>query len=250
MQIVNFRDFGGLPVAGGGHVTSGALFRCGQPGSLGTTPFEALVALDFSAVADLRFPDEIRSAIFPWSDPAQPTRILMEEAGRGDAPHHAFFTAPLETIDDVHRLYASFYAGLPLDPRYQSLIRRAFHAFSAAEGPVLIHCSAGKDRTGFIAALLLRLLGAREDDIVADYMISDSTAAKAALRPEIERRFAAHGRTLPRGDILDAILGVSPAYLESSFAAIANQAGSIPAYLDAIGIDSSICTGLRTRFLA
>src|SRR3546814_227126 len=196
------------------------------------------MARDMAAVAVLRFPDEIRSAVFPWVDPGRPVRILMENGEAGDAPHHAFFTASLDTIDDVHRLYASFYAGLPGDSRYQSLIRRAFQAFAAADGPVLVHCSAGKDRTGFLSALLLRLLGAGSTDILADYMISNSASAKAALRPEIERRFAVHGRPAPRDAILEAILGVSPAYLEASFAAIVAAEGSIAAYLAAIDIDA------------
>lgn len=249
MDIVNFRDFGGVTVEGGRRVVTGALFRCGQPGPLGTTPFDDLVALDFAAVADLRFPDEIRTSIFPWTDPGRPARILMKDCDSGDAPHHAFFTASLETVEDVHRLYSAFYAGLPADPRYRSLISRAFRAFSEAEGPVLLHCSAGKDRTGFLAALLLLFLGAASGDVLADYMISDSAAAKEALRPEIERRFAAHGRTPPRDEILDAILGVSPAYLESSFAAIVAEAGSIPAYLAKIDVDDGVCAKLRARFI-
>lgn len=246
MKIVNFRDFGGVVTEGGKRVAAGALYRCGQPGPLGTTAFEDLEALGFAAVADLRFPDEIRSSVFPWTDPGRPTRILMEESDCGDAPHHAFFTASLEHIDDVHRLYRDFYAGLPADPRYQSLIGRAIRNFAEAEGPVLVHCSAGKDRTGFLSALMLRLLDARSDDILADYMISDSSEAKAALRPEIERRFAAHGRTLPREGILDAILGVTPAYLEASFATIDALDGSVAGYLDKIGVDE----GVRSRFKA
>ena len=250
MQIVNFRDFGGVTVEGGARVATGALYRCGQPSPLGTTPFDAIAALDIAAVVDLRFPDEVRSAIFPWPDHSRPVRIHMENGDVGNAPHHAFFSASLETVEDVHRLYGAFYAGLPEDPRYQSLITRALLAFAKADGPVLVNCSAGKDRTGFLAALLLRVLGARDDDILADYMLSNAPPAKAALRPEIERRFAVHGNMLPREDILDAILGVSPAYLESSFAAIAAMAGSLPAYLDQIGVDDGARATLRTRLLA
>lgn len=248
MQIVNFRDFGGIAAEGGRRIGSGALFRCGQPGPLGTTPFADLVACDFAVVVDLRFPDEVKAAVFPWAEPSRPARILMEDGETGDAPHHAFFTAPLHTVEDVHRLYEAFYDALPADPRYQSLIRRAFHAFAREDGPILVHCSAGKDRTGFLAALTLHVLGAERADILADYMVSNSASAKAALRPEIERRFAAHARPLPREEILDAILGVAPAYLEASFAAIAAAGGTIPGYLADIGVDDGLVAALRARF--
>src|SRR3546814_1361838 len=136
-------------------------------------------------------------------------RILQLEAGdRGDAPHHAFFSRRLDDVGEVHRLYADFYRFLPGDPRYRALIARAFNALVETGGPLLVHCSAGKDRTGFFCALLLHLLGVEREMIVADFMLSAREEAKLALRPEIERRFSLHGHLLPQATLLDAILGV------------------------------------------
>src|SRR3546814_4479464 len=84
----------------------------------------------------------------------------------------------------------------------------SFNALVETGGPLLVHCSAGKDRTGFFCALLLHLLGVEREMIVADFMLSAREEAKLALRPEIERRFSLHGHLLPQATILDAILGV------------------------------------------
>src|SRR3546814_269185 len=187
-KLVNFRDFGDVTAGEGGRVAAGRLFRSGQVGSLGTTPFERLHALDLKLVVDLRFPDEAEHAPMAWPAGDGP-RILQLEAGdRGDAPHHAFFSRRLDDVGEVHRLYADFYRFLPGDPRYRALIARAFNALVETGGPLLVHCSAGKDRTGFFCALLLHLLGVEREMIVADFMLSAREEAKLALRPEIERR--------------------------------------------------------------
>lgn len=176
-------------------------------------------------------------------------RITMEDSESGAAPHHAFFTESLDSVNDVHALYSRFYADLPGDPRYRSLVRRSFRALAEAEGPVLVYCSAGKDRTGFVAALLLDLLGVDEADIIEDYMASNAGEAKSALGPEIARRFALHGRSVPRREIVDAILGVVPEYIESSFAAIRAESGSVTHWLASIGIGGDLRRQLRERYL-
>src|SRR3546814_18877087 len=123
----------------------------------------------------------------------------------------------------------------------------AFNALVETGGPLLVHCSAGKDRTGFFCALLLHLLGVEREMIVADFMLSAREEAKLALRPEIERRFSLHGHLLPQATILDAILGVAPASLDACFDAMRSERGTIQAWFAAIGVDAAVQPRLRAQ---
>src|SRR3546814_15261708 len=85
--------------------------------------------------------------------------------------------------------------------------------------------------------------------IGADVMLSAREEAKLALRPEIERRFSLHGHLLPQATILDAILGVAPAYLDACFDAMRSERGTIEAWLAAIGVDAGVQARLRAQLL-
>ena len=248
-RIINFRDFGGVPVSGGRKVASGRLFRSGQSGPLGNAPFNHLDTLGLKVCVDMRFPDEVEQSPMPWREDGSPTVLRMEADERGDAPHHAFFSGGLGSVDDVHQLYTSFYRSLPADTRFRALVRRAFGTVAEIGGPVLIHCSAGKDRTGFLAALVLDVLGVDRETIVYDFTLSARTEAKAALLPEIERRFALQDKTLPHAQVVDTILGVTPGYLAACFAEMEKSGGSTSAYLQSIGVDGATQACFRERFI-
>ncbi|MEF8764531.1 tyrosine-protein phosphatase, partial [Stenotrophomonas sp. A3_2] len=103
--------------------------------------------------------------------------------------------------------------------------------------PLLFHCSAGKDRTGFGAALLLTALGVPWEHVVADYL-----ATNALWRREIARNFE-----LPEG-VKEALLSANALLLESAFAAISRNYGGTEAYLEqALGLDRAARAALRAR---
>lgn len=248
--VSNFRDFGGAITRDGARVRAGRLFRSGQTGPLGDTPFETLAGRAFSVVADLRFPDEAGAAPMPWQEPAQPTILTLDASAPGEtAPHHAFMRPGIASVADVRRRYLDFYTALPSDPRYRPLIGRVLAAVADTGGAALIHCSAGKDRTGILCGLILTFLDVPRDAIVADYMLSSAPAATRALRPELLRRFEARGLAPPDETVLAAMLSVDPDYLLASFVAVEREYGTLAAYAEVAGAGPDLARRLRDRLL-
>jgi protein-tyrosine phosphatase len=103
------------------------------------------------------------------------------------------------------------------------------------EGPILIHCTAGKDRTGLLAALILQYLGAGPEEVVRDFLRTND----AMMREPHFSRASAIARQLlecePSKTILEAMLGVREAYLEEAISAISQCFGDLPSYLRCIG---------------
>jgi protein tyrosine/serine phosphatase len=128
---------------------------------------------------------------------------------------------------------------------------RYFQALAEAEGPVLIHCAAGKDRTGLLAALTHHLLGVSADDLMADYLLTNEARSLSAWAPRfaelIEREY---GRRPPM-DAVEAFLRVHPDWLRAAFASIEARAGGLDGYLEeAVGVDRNLRERIAVRLSA
>jgi protein-tyrosine phosphatase len=117
--------------------------------------------------------------------------------------------------------------------------------------PLLIHCSAGKDRTGFAIAMLLRSLEVPDELIVADYLESRAWPGREGHRASLSRRL---GVVVPEStiyEVVSTVLDVREAYLEAALEATAVQYGSIERYLESeAGLDAAKRERLRARLLA
>ena len=158
---VNFRDLGGYPVGGGWRTRWRVLFRADGLGDLTPTDFDTLRALDIRTVIDLRSGDEL-------------------ERGRFDVDAHpvTFYHFPIiEKLPDADEFDRR--PGL-LGSQYQEMLRDAgmpirsvLEILASPDAlPAVFHCTAGKDRTGVLSALVLSLLGVDEESVVADYALS------------------------------------------------------------------------------
>lgn len=167
-QLINVRDLGGLRGAGGRRVRSGLLYRTDALSKLHSAGQEdraRFAKLGLRTVIDLRYPSEIAEfGRVPEVEELEYHNLSIE--------HRSYDQAVDGTEVSSERFFADRYAETIHDGTVE--IRAVLEiAADAASAPLAFHCKSGKDRTGIIAALLLALLGVSEDDIVADYALTE-----------------------------------------------------------------------------
>ena len=230
----NFREIGGYPVAGGGQTRAGALYRSDALAGLTEAGRASVADLGLRRILDLR------------SGPELATDASAIEGLGIEVQHHPVLKAAAPRAQ-THRRHS-------LETLYRLMVeRRGQHltdvvrAMSAADGPVLVHCTAGKDRTGLVVALILTAIGIDEETVVADYAATQANLAgewtEGMLRKV--RRFR-----VPVTDNLLEVLAHSPeAALRDTLDWLDDEHGGVTAYLQSIGVDDTVVTSLRTALL-
>ena len=115
---------------------------------------------------------------------------------------------------------------------------------------MIFKCSAGKDRTGVMIAILLHALGVPHDMVVADYQRSDIFARNLRLRGGIEEQFNEAFGFIPEKELIDAMIGVDVALLDAAFDAIKAEFSDLDGYFAAAGIDAALLGRLRATMVA
>lgn len=244
--VHNFRDFGGYPVARGGRLKRGVLWRSGQHHGATDTDLEAIAALGLASVFDLRSSKERSS--HPCRRPAGfPAEIHhAQDPSQRQAPHVAAAqTSRQRTPESTRESLKKNYATIAFRPELQGMMRKQLAVLAEGTGPSLVNCMAGKDRTGIAAAMVHLAVGVHRDDVFEDYLLTNT-----AGDPEARITSGAETIRAVTGQIDEAVLrvlmGVEAEYLETAFAAIDERHGSIDAYLaDALGADAALRERLR-----
>ncbi len=249
----NLRDLAGVPLEGG-RLRPGLVFRSDQLSDLDEAEVAGLAGLRLAAVWDLRSGPEraARPDRLPPGVAAEVADVLGEARGAAPAEFFALLEDPARAnaLLGGGRAEAEFlaaYRGFVDWPGARQGFGRMFRALAAPDaGPALFHCATGKDRTGWAAALLLRLLGASEEAVLADYMASnDWILPKYAGFID---RLAAKGM---ERDMLVTLFGVRPDFLAAAFDAMRAGYGDLAGYLDrGLGLDPEAQARLRGRLLA
>jgi protein-tyrosine phosphatase len=259
----NFRDTGGLPLAGGGVTRSGVLYRSDAPSSLTPHGLEQLAATPIGVIVDFRTPLERMMAPdrLPTTRPFRVVELaLLEGALTGLAQQAMQATTQGGDPDAASAAVGDALAQLPsLGELYESMLTHGAEAFAelarlvatgedAADGAVLVHCTAGKDRTGVAIALLLDAVGVDRHAIVADYAASEANLSGAWA----DGMFAMIGAMgVPRTAALDALIASTPpAAIEQALAWVEREHGGAAAYLRAGGLTETELSALRRRLTA
>lgn len=234
----NFRDLGNYPTEDGLRVRAGLVFRSGRLTGIKTSDLARLRQINLMAVCDLRGNQERTHHPTPWQAMgAQDYWYHNDVVALGDL--RRIFQRELSTADEAHAVMLQLYRELPFvsHAAYKAVFSRIIHR----QLPMVFHCTAGKDRTGVLAALLLAALGVPMPVISEDYIVTNQVAN---LRAD-----TLFGVTDEAGR-LTPILQAKPEYLNAMFDAVMQRCGSVSAYLtDIIGLDQKEISIMRSHLL-
>jgi protein-tyrosine phosphatase len=220
----NFRDLGGYRTADGHMVKRGVMYRSGSLGSLTPQGQQTLAGLHIASIIDLRSNDER----------AQDTNDLTAEFGQGywfrdyGMSHgdmaKIFGAGGVPTAESMTAMMSQVYRTLPKEqaPSYREMFAR----LAAGKEPLVINCTAGKDRTGIASALVLTALGVPYETVKQDFLLSNDAPGMNTLTGALPGPLA----KLPP-EVLKPLSGVEPEYLDTAFAQIKQDYGSVESYL-------------------
>jgi protein tyrosine/serine phosphatase len=249
--IHNFRDYGGY-AARDGRLKQGVLWRSGQHGSATPADLATVSELGITTIIDLRGDSERQTmpclrhdgfdglVLFAPGETAGSELAPHEEAGRGIA-----------TAAEAKAAMTKLYVNMPFREVLVRSLTLYLEALATRQGPSLLHCLAGKDRTGLAAAILHRLLGVNEDDVMADYLLTNAAGDQ-------QRRIAAAGESIRErygaqitDEAIIMLMGVDADYLHTATRSMEERHGSTERYAEEVlGVTPARRAALQEQLIA
>ncbi|MEI6048184.1 MAG: tyrosine-protein phosphatase [Bacteroidota bacterium] len=241
-SVLNFRDIGGIVSDGDKKIKDGIIFRSANPDGISKGDIKKLHLLNIRTIIDLRAPHEHKRQkrsidhIDRLSLPLDFAQITREKF----KPLLNKKNSEVMISDISNSLYLEI-----LDATQQMFKDVMEVLLSSERCPVLIHCQAGKDRTGIICALILLALGAERQLIIDDFLKSNDALLPFFKKMVLRRKILSFG-FFPSRAILFAIT-VRKRNIESVLDRIADHFGGIEAFLKDSGVDTSRLTELKKK---
>ncbi|MDX9954306.1 MAG: tyrosine-protein phosphatase [Anaerolineae bacterium] len=242
--VVNLRDCGGLPTLDGRRLRSGMLYRSGDPSQTHGDALRRLESLNLRTIIDLRSPRERHHKVLTLAG-ARTVSIpialaeLTEKRLRGLLYKRRAEKAIMEVMLSVYRDMVDL-ALAPVGDVLRLLLKPQSY-------PVLIHCRAGKDRTGFVCAVIQLILGTVPEALIQDYLCSGVYSASAVQQTLLRLRWFTLG-LLPTGN-LATVYAVDPRYIQASLDRITEGYGDLAGYLAQGGFPRSGFAQLQAQLL-
>lgn len=246
----NFRDIGGYATSDGRTVRWGHVFRGGVLSYFTDTDRQSLLPLGVRAICDLRRTEERHKEPTRW--PGEPIEALYFDDGVS-APSEREFEQAAPTVDGMRQAMINTYRTFPM--WMQSRLRGLFSCLEQGRTPLVIHCSAGKDRTGVAIAVLLSALGVPREIVVEDYLLTNHAGdfeAFVTARQQSQLGVGSKANpllSLPR-DVRAQLFLADAEYIEAAFDRIDQEYGGMGAYLtDVVGVDAATLVRIRDSLL-
>jgi protein-tyrosine phosphatase len=248
--IENFRDFGDYETVDGRRLKKGRLFRSASHGRATDADLEEIAKLDIALVVDLRRAGE-RARDPSKRHPAFRGQVIDNDLGDEGEDSWMVHVRDSDLSEASFRDYLiSYYRAAPFEERHIDLFSRYFRALMEVDGSVLVHCAAGKDRTGILVALTHHVAGVHSKTAIEDYLLTNHPERLAARMPMIAKAMEEIAGREPSEAVMQIALGVEAEYLHTAFAAIEERYGSLDAYLEqALGVGAEQRAVLRQRLL-
>ncbi len=213
--VHNFRDFGGWKTKDGRDITRGRLFRSGHLARTTPKDRERIKGLGLTTLADLRQPSERQREPNCLTQIEPKTVFETNHGGHSEAPHLEFLRHGNLTVKSVQAYMLGAYQRIPMEVHHQHVFADVFRQLANGQ-PLLVHCAAGKDRTGILAAMILSALGVDRQQVFEDYMLTNKAVDIDTLLPSIAARISKQTGEPIEPEALRPMLGVEEAFLDAA----------------------------------
>jgi len=246
----NTRDIGGYETTDGRRVGWSVIFRSDRLSRLMKKDFQRLEDMGVRTIIDLRTPDEVKNSPTVWKG-ENPPQIFNYPIGQDDGQwfkdQDRMLSSGRFNSEDSLNHFVEGYRSMPkhgLDS-YRSLMALVL---DESNWPVLIHCTAGKDRTGIAIALILEAVGVGRETIMEDYLLTNKVArtqeqAEILAKEQYLRTRSAGSRVgrsrAPSAEAYFPVVGVTPEMLNGFYDGINQEYGSMDQYLTELGVDQA-----------
>lgn len=243
----NFRDVaggdGGYRTGDGRHLRTGVFYRSNAL-TPGDTDLAILTGLHLSTVYDLRTPDEVAKT----SDRVPTGTTYRQISVIGDGAQFNDAMAALNSADEASELMRDLYRGFVAGDTERRAFAALLTGLANESGPAVIHCTAGKDRTGFAAYLLHQIAGVPMKTTMGDFLESNSRSSQSIARTVDSLR---QSRGPAAAEVMTPLLTVDRSYLEAAITEIDARYGTVTNYLrDGLGLQDSTLEALRQRLVS